>query len=134
MRGEEKREGRRYVQQTDSKNGQHAKFTPGWNSESADAVKREEENREVGDYVNGRCGNESSLEIDAATFEGGVPDTSTRHALEDGREEVGEIEDEVCPDEDVDKIVGFTCAGGVEEATVHEEDGEFGEKYRRAVY
>ena len=74
------------------------------------------------------------MEIDAATFERRVPDTSTGHALEDGREEVGEIEHEVCPDEDVDKIVGFASAGGVEEATIHEEDGELGEKYRWAVY
>ena len=30
--------------------------------------------------------------------------------------------------------MGFARAGGVEEATVHEEDGELGEKYRRTVY
>ena len=68
MRGKEKREGKSYIQQTDSKDGQHANFTLGWNFESADAVEREEENREVGDYVNSRCGNESSLQVDAAAF------------------------------------------------------------------
>ena len=74
------------------------------------------------------------MEIDAAAFERRVPDTSAGHALEDGREEVGEVEGEICPDEDVDEIVSFPYAGYVEEATVHEEDGELGEKDRRAVY
>ena len=74
------------------------------------------------------------MEIDAAAFERRIPDTSAGHALKDGGEEVGQIEGEVCPDEDVDKIVGFPGASYVEEATVHEEDGELGEKDRRAVY
>lgn len=74
------------------------------------------------------------MEVDAAAFERRVPDTSARHALKDGGEEVGEIEGEVCPDEDVDKIVGFPGSGYVEEATVHEEDGELGQENCRAVY
>ncbi len=73
------------------------------------------------------------MEVDAAAFEGGVPDAGAGDALEDGRAEVGEVEGEVGPDEDVDEVVGFAGAGGVEEAAVHEEDGEFGEEYCGAV-
>lgn len=73
------------------------------------------------------------MEVDAAAFERGVPDASAGHALEDRGAEVGEVEGEVGPDEEMDEIVSFACAGSVEEAAVHEEDGEFGEKDGGAV-
>ena len=63
----------------------------------------------------------------------GIPDAGARHALEYRRAEVGEVEAEVGPDEEVDQVVGFSCAGRVEEAAVHEEDGEFGEEDGGAV-
>lgn len=53
--------------------------------------------------------------------------------MEDGGAEVGEVEGEVGPDEDVDEVVGFASAGRVEEAAVHEEDGELGEEDGGAV-
>ena len=73
------------------------------------------------------------MEVDAAAFECGVPDASAGHALEDRGAEVGEVEGEVGPDEDVDEIVCFAGARGVEEAAVHEKDGEFGEEDGGAV-
>ena len=73
------------------------------------------------------------MEVDTAAFERRIPDTSTGHALEDCGAEVGEVEGKVGPDEEVDEIVGFACFGCVEEAAVHEEDGEFGEEDGGAV-
>ena len=73
------------------------------------------------------------MEVDAATFERWVPDSSAGHALEDGRGEVGEVEGKVGPDEDVDEIMGFAGARGVEEAAEHEEDGQFCEEDGGAV-
>lgn len=66
-------------------------------------------------------------------MEGGVPDAGAGHALEDGGAEVGEVEGEIGPDEDVDEDVGFARAGHIEKAAVHEEDGELGEEDGGAV-
>lgn len=73
------------------------------------------------------------MQVDTAAFEGGIPDASAGYALEDAGEEVGEVESEVGPDEDVDEIVGFAGPGCVEKAAIHEEDGKFGEEDGRAV-
>lgn len=59
------------------------------------------------------------MEVDAAAFEGGIPDAGARDALEDCGAQVGDVEGEVGPDEDEDEVVGFSGARGVEEAAVH---------------
>lgn len=121
------------VQQTDGKDGQDADFAPRLDLEFGDAVEGEEEDGKVGDDVDGGGSDEGGLEVDAAALEGGIPDAGARHALEDGGAEVGEVEGEIGPDEDVDEDVGFTRAGRVEEPAVHEEDGELCEKDGGAV-
>ena len=121
------------VQETDCEDSQNADFAPDWDLEFGDALEREEEDGKVGDDVNGRGGDEGGLEVDTAAFERGVPDASTGHALEDCGTEVGEVKGKVGPDEDVDEIVGFARSRRVEEAPVHEENGQLGEEDGRAV-
>ncbi len=116
------------VQQANGEDGQDADFAARRDFELGDAVEGEEEDRKVGDDVNGGRGDEGGQEVDAAALDRVVPDAGAGHALEDGGAEVWEVKGKVGPDEDVDEVVGFTVAGGVEEAAVHEEDGEFGEE------
>lgn len=121
------------VQETDGEDGQDADFAAGGDLEFGDEVEGEEEDGEVGEDVDGGGGDEGGLEVDAAAAEGGVPDAGAGHALEDGGAEVGEVEGEVGPDEEVDDEVGLARPGHVEEPAVHEEDGELGEEDGGAV-
>ena len=121
------------VQETDCEDGQDADFAPDWDLEFGDALEGKEEDGKVGDDVNGGGGDEGGLEVDTAAFERWIPDASTGHALEDCGAEVGEVKGKVGPDENVDEVVGFARSGRVEEAPVHEEDGQFGEEDGGAV-
>lgn len=132
-RGKESRGKRACSQKTHGKDGQDADLAPGWDIQFGDAVEREEEDGKIRDDVDEGSGDEGGLEIDAAALERGVPDAGARDALEDGGAEVGEIEGEVGPDEDVDEVVSFAGTGGVEEAAVHEEDGKLGEEDGGAI-
>ena len=122
-----------FVQETDGEDGQDTYLALCGDFELRDEVEGEEEDGPVGDYVDGGGGDEGGQKVDAASFDGGIPDAVTRHALEDGGTEVGEVEGEIGPDEDEDEIVGFTRAGCVEEAPIHQQDGEFGEEDGWAV-
>ena len=121
------------IQETDGEDGQDADFALGRDLEFGNAVEREEEDGKVRDDVNGGSGDESGLEVDAAAFDHGVPNAGAGHALKDGGAQIGEVEGEVGPDEDVDEVMGFAGACGVEEAAVHEQYGKLCEEDGWAV-